>query len=136
MKPHNFAEMAVHSCGRPMEIQQREVGAVVVLDLSGRFVLEDGVDAFAELMKALMRAGKRKVLLNFDGITYLDSAAVGAIAWRYVSAQKRGGNVKLLNLHPRSFTVLEKTRLLTVIPSYQSEDKAIESFAATGDDDD
>jgi len=117
-----------------MEIHQREVGAVIVLDLSGRFVLEDGVDAFAEQMKTLIRAGRRKILLNFDGVTYLDSAAVGMIAGKYVAAQKRGGDVKLLNLQPRSFAVLEKTRLLTVIPSYVNEDTAIESFSNSPDE--
>ena len=119
-----------------MEIRQREVSPVVVLDLLGRFVLEDGVEAFVERMNALIRAGHKQILLNFEGVTYLDSAAVGAVAWRYVAIQKRGGEIKLLHLQPRSFTVLEKTRLLTVISNYESEDAAIESFKATANEED
>ncbi len=119
-----------------MLIQQREIGPVVVLDLSGRFVLEDGVDAFVEQMNVLMRGGRRKFLLNFEGVTYLDSAAVGAVAWKYVTVQKRGGDVKLLHLRPRSFTVLDKTRLLTVISNYESETEALESFRLASDEDD
>lgn len=119
-----------------MEIQKREVGSVVVLDLAGRFVLEDGVDAFVALMTALLRSGRRQFLLNFEGVTYLDSAAVGAVAWKYVTVQKRGGDVKLLHLRPRSFTVLEKTRLLTVIASYETEAEAIESFRHAPREDD
>src|SRR5262245_57091628 len=119
-----------------MDIQQREVGRTIVLDLSGRFVLEDGVNAFIERMNGLIRAGRRQILLNFEGVTYLDSAAVGAVAWKYVTMQKRGGDVKLLHLRPRSFTVLEKTRLLTVISSYESEAAALESFATDVNQDD
>ena len=119
-----------------MEIQQREVNPVVVLDLLGRFVLEDGVDAFVERMNALIRAGHKHILLNFEGVTYLDSAAVGAVAWKYVTIQKRGGEVKLLHLQPRSFTVLDKTRLLTVISNYESEDAAIESFKTNTNEED
>jgi anti-sigma B factor antagonist len=119
-----------------MEIRQREIRQIIILDLSGRFVLEDGVDAFLELMNALIRGGRRQILVNFEGVTYLDSAAVGAIAGKYVTAQKRGGDVKLLHLGVRSFTVLEKTRLLTVISSYDSEDAAIASFETESSDDD
>lgn len=120
-----------------MDLHQRQVGSVIIIDLSGRFVLEDGVDAFIEHMNGLIRAGRKQILLNFDGVTYLDSAAVGAVAGKYVTAQKRGGTVKLLNLHPRSFNVLDKTRLLTVISSYDKEADALESFRidATEDDD-
>jgi anti-anti-sigma factor len=119
-----------------MEIQQREVGPVVILDLSGRFVLEDGVDAFLDRVNALIRGGRRQIVVNFERVTYLDSAAVGAIAGKYVTAHKRGGDLKLLQLRPRAFTVLEKTRLLTVIPSYESEEAAIASFRSDAARDD
>ena len=119
-----------------MEIRQREVRGVVILDLTGRFVLEDGVTAFGEQVSALIRRGHRKILVNFDGVTYLDSAAVGAIAWKYATANKHKGDVRLLNLRVRSFTVLDKTRLLTVIKNYDNEEAAIESFTTDGIEED
>ena len=119
-----------------MEILQRKVRGVVILDLRGRFVLEDGVTPFVDLMNALIRPGRARILLNFEGVTYLDSAGVGAVAWKYVTARKRDGDVKLLNLRPRSFTVLDTTKLLTVIESFESEEKAIESFLVGRDEDD
>jgi anti-sigma B factor antagonist len=119
-----------------MQIEQREVGSVVVLDLSGRFVLEDGVDPFLEMVNALIRSGRNRIVLNFEGVTYLDSAAVGAIAGKYVTAQRRGGDIKLLQLRPRAFTVLETTRLLSVISSYDSEDTAVASFVSDSAKDD
>ena len=118
-----------------MEISEREVRGVTILDLSGRFVLEDGVSTFMERMNELRRLDRKWILLNFDRVTYLDSAGVGAIASKYVTARKRDGHVKLLNLRPKSHTVLKTTKLLTVIESFESEDQAIESFADTADDD-
>src|SRR5262245_11831881 len=108
-----------------MDIAQREVRGVVVLDLAGRFVLEDGVPEFNERLNALAREGRKRILLNFEHVTYLDSAGVGAIAWKYVTALKRDSQIKLLNLHPRSHTVLKTTRLLTVLESFDSEQTAI-----------
>jgi anti-anti-sigma factor len=120
-----------------MDIQQREVRGVVILDLHDRFVLEDGVNGFVERMNNLIRHGRKRILLNFAQVTYLDSAGVGAIAWKFVTAKQQNCDVKLLNLRPKSFTVLETTKLLTVIRAFESEDEAIESFVLDpGEDDD
>jgi anti-sigma B factor antagonist len=120
-----------------MRIEQRDVRrGVVILDLYDRFVLEDGVTPFTERMNALIRQGCKRILLNFEGVTYLDSAGVGAVAWKYVTAKKQDADVKLLNLQPRSFTVLETTKLLTVIETFDSEERAIESFVEREEDDD
>ena len=118
-----------------MTITEREVRGVVILDLRDRFVLEDGVPPFVERMNSLIRHGRKWILLNFDGVTYLDSAGVGAIAWKYVPARQQNCDVKLVNLRPRSFKVLETTKLLSVIANFQSEPEAIESFFVHDDDD-
>jgi anti-sigma B factor antagonist len=119
-----------------MQITQREVRGVIILDLEGRLVLEDGVTPFVERMNALGHRGGTRILLNFEKVTYLDSAGVGAVAWKYVTVRKRNGDVKLLNLHPKSHTVLKTTKLLTVLESFDSEDEAINSFVDRDDDED
>jgi anti-anti-sigma factor len=111
-----------------MEISQREVRGVTILDLAGRLVAEEGVEQFVEHMNTLRHQGHKRILLNFDRVTYLDSAGVGAVAWKYVTARKHDGDVKLLNLRPKSHTVLKATKLLTVIENFESEDQAIDSF--------
>jgi anti-anti-sigma factor len=118
-----------------MRIEQRESGGVVILDLYDRFVLEDGVTAFNEAMNALIRQGRKRIVVNFSGVTYLDSAGVGAVAWKYVTARKHDGDVKLLHLRPRTFTVLETTKLLTVMQTFDSEAAAIQSCDVDSPDD-
>jgi len=117
-----------------MQITQLEVRSVIILDLEGRLVLEDGVPPFVERMNALGRRDGTRILLNFEKVTYLDSAGVGAVAWKYVTVRKRNGDVKLLSLHPKSHTVLKTTKLLTVLESFESEDAAIDSFVDRDDD--
>jgi anti-sigma B factor antagonist len=118
-----------------MDIEERHVRGVVILDLQGRFVLADGIAPFVERMNALIRHGRTRILLNFEGVPYLDSAAVGAIAWKYVTARKHDGDVKLLHLSPRSVTVLDTTKLLTVLESFESEEQAIDAFLVDCEDD-
>ena len=117
-----------------MQITERSVRDVVILDLDGRLVLEDGVTPFVERVNALVHQGRKKILLNFELVTYLDSAGVGAIVWKYVTARKQNSDVKLLNLKRKSQNVLMITKLLTVIETFDSEQQAIDSFVDRDDD--
>ena len=117
-----------------MEIAQREVRGVTILDLNGRFVSETGVAEFTERINQLVHHGCKRILVNFEHVTYLDSAGVGAIAWKFVTSQKRGTDIKLLHLRRKSHAVLATTKLLTVLQSYESEDEAIDSFVEREDD--
>ena len=118
-----------------MKIAQREVRGVTILDLEGRLVMEDGVTQLVEHLNALIRQARRRILLNFDKVTYLDSAGVGAVAWKYATARRRDVDIKLLNLRRKSHNVLSTTKLLTVLQSFESEDEAIDSFVDNEDDD-
>ena len=111
-----------------MQITERSVGDVVILDLEGRLVLEDGVATFVERVNALIHGGRKKILLNFALVTYLDSAGVGAVVWKYVTARKQHGDVKLLHLTRKSHNVLMITKLLTILERFDSEQRAIDSF--------
>jgi anti-anti-sigma factor len=82
-------------------------------------------------MNRLVKGGVRKVLLNFDEITYVDSAGLGMSVSKYITLNKKDGALKLCKLHSRSFRVLDITRLLTIIESFDSESDAIASFSAT-----
>jgi len=118
-----------------MTISQREVRGVLILDLNGRLVMEDGVETFVEEMNALLKQSRKRILLNFDAVTYLDSAGVGAIASKYMTARKKDAAVKLLHLRRKTHNVLNTTRLLTVLESFDSEEEAIDSFRDDEDDD-
>ena len=119
-----------------MEISERTAGDVTILDLDGRLVVEDGVTPFIDRMNALVRHGRKKILLNFEGVTYLDSSGVGAVVWKYVTARKQDASVKLLNLTRRSHNVLMITKLLTVLETFDSEQQAIDSFVTRVSDTD
>ena len=103
-----------------MTIAQREVRGVIILDLEGRLVMEDGVSQLVEHLNAPSSGSpRRRILLNFDKVTYLDSAGVGAIAWKFATAKRRDVDIKLVNLRRKSHNVLKTTRLLTVLQAYR-----------------
>jgi anti-sigma B factor antagonist len=111
-----------------MEIGERQVGPVTILDLEGRLVFGEGDRELRDRVNALMHQGQRKLLLNLRGITALDSGGVGALVWKYVTVTRQGGQLKLVNLSTRTHNVLMITKLLTVFESFDSEAQALASF--------
>jgi anti-sigma B factor antagonist len=93
-----------------MRISERAVGDVTVLDLEGRLTLDDGFEPLRQTLNRLIGEERRQLLLNLDGLTYLDSAGVGLIACKYVTICRRGGQLKLCALHTRSYEVLRITK--------------------------
>jgi anti-sigma B factor antagonist len=111
-----------------MEITERTVNGVAILDLSGRFILSDGEELFRKKVDELIERSQLQVLVNFKDVSYLDSAGVGSLVWKYVTIRKMGGRLKLVHLKVRSFRVLATTRLLAVLENFESEQEALDSF--------
>jgi anti-sigma B factor antagonist len=112
-----------------MNIKERRVGDVLVLDLDGRLILGDGEQLLRDTLDRLIQSGEKRILLNLIGVSYLDSAGIGALVWKYISLKRRDGVLKLLNPQPRVETVLAVTKLLTVLETFESEADAVESFS-------
>lgn len=112
---------------RTLQIAERNVDDVTVLDLQGRLVLDE-TEHFRRRVDDLVQQDRLKVLLNLKDVTYIDSAGVGMMVGKYLSLRRKGGDVKLLHLSPRSHRVMTITKLLTVFEAFDSEDQAIASF--------
>jgi anti-sigma B factor antagonist len=112
----------------PMTITERRVGDVTILDMKGRLVLDEGDAPFRAQLTRLIDAARLKTVINLQDVTYMDSCGVGALVEKYVSIRRQGGDVKLLNLTPRSRHVLEIAGLLNVFEAYTTEAAALASF--------
>jgi anti-sigma B factor antagonist len=113
---------------RTLQISDRVVEGVTVLDMQGRLVLDE-TDLFRRQMEDLIRESRVKIVLNLKGVTYIDSAGVGMMVGKYLSVRRQGGDVKLLHLSARSTRVMTITKLTTVFESFESEEQAVRSFA-------
>ena len=113
---------------RTLQISDRVVEGVTVLDMQGRLVLDE-TDFFRRRIEDLIRESRVKIVLNLKGVTYIDSAGVGMMVGKYLSVRRQGGDVKLLHLSARSTRVMTITKLTTVFESFESEEQAVRSFA-------
>ena len=113
-----------------MQIEERKVGDVVVLDLKGKITLGEGDELLKDKINSLVNQGYTKLLLNLEGVPYIDSAGLGEIVRTYTTVSRQGGNLKLVNLTKRITDLLSITKLLTVFETFDSEPEALKSFQA------
>jgi anti-sigma B factor antagonist len=112
-----------------MRIIERNVGDVTILELEGRLILGDeGEVPLRDWVNRLVDAKKTKILLDLRKVTRLDSAGVGMLVSKFLTAYHKGGRVKLLHLTNRADQLMKLTRLATVFEMFESEDEAIKSF--------
>src|SRR3954452_5501103 len=112
-----------------MQLSERRIGDVVVVDVSGKVTLGDGGDTMLkDKMRSLVQQGHKKILLNLGEVSYVDSAGLGEIVQAYATLNKNGGKLKLLNVTKRIKDLLAITKLLTVFECHDNESEALKSF--------
>ena len=114
-----------------MQIEERIVGDVVMLDLKGKITLGEGDELLKDKVNSLVDQGHKKIVLNLAEVPYIDSAGLGEVVRTYTTVSRQGGSLKLLNLTKRITDLLSITKLLTVFETFESENEAVRSFSAS-----
>ena len=114
-----------------MQIEERIVNEVTILDLKGKITLGEGDEALKDKINSLILQNRKRILLNLEDVPYIDSAGLGEIVRTFTTVSRQGGSLKLLNLTKRITDLLSITKLLTVFETYDNENDAVRSFAAS-----
>jgi len=128
-----------------LEYKTRQRGDVTILDLNGAITLgealapglesgeKDGVAPepvlLGEIIRRLLHQGHIKILLNLQGVSFIDSSGLGELVGAVTSVQRNGGQLKLLNPVPKVINVLRLTRLDHLFAVETDEDAAVQSFS-------
>lgn len=112
-----------------MQIDERLVGDVKILDLTGKMTLGEGDELLRDKVNSLVHQGHKNLILNLEGVPYIDSAGLGEIVRTYTTVSRQGGKLKLLGLTKRIQDLLSITKLLTVFETYDDEQDAVKSFS-------
>lgn len=111
----------------PLELVTRSVAGSSVISCSGRIALGDESAKLRHVVKEALSECNR-VVLDFGGVTHIDSTGLGVLVGLYASAHKTGGGIKLANLNPRLRDLLGITRLLTIFEVFDSAEDAAGTF--------
>jgi anti-sigma B factor antagonist len=85
-------------------------------------------DETGGMIRDLLHAGRKRILLNLEKVSYIDSASVGMLVAHFKRAAERGAVVKLLRPSEKTLAVLVTARLDLVFEIFQDETEAISSY--------
>jgi anti-anti-sigma factor len=115
-----------------LQMSIRESDDVTILDLHGRATIGVECELLGSRLKELVAHGVRKLLLNLAEVNQVDSSGLSVIAETSASLQEQGGSLKFLRPNSRVLAVLQVTRVLEIVPSFDDETQALASFRARG----
>ena len=68
----------------------------------------------------------RKVILDFNKVSFMDSAGIGLIIGRYKLINMIGGELKIANVNTQIQKIFEMSGLLRLIPVEQKDKKEVQ----------
>ncbi len=112
-----------------MKLSTRKMGNVIIIDVDGKIVLDEGDVEIKKTVDNLLERGNKSFLLNLAKVPYLDSSGLGEIIRCFTALRRSGGNFKLLSPNRRIIDLLTITKLLDVFDIYDHESVAVASFS-------
>lgn len=107
-----------------MQITERRIGHATILDLVGELTYANR-SAFKGAVERSKQAGCRHLILNMEGVRFLDSSALGMLALLSQSLKASQGIIGLLN--PQSYVkeIITLVNLHRMLPVYNTEEDAL-----------
>ena len=121
-----------------LEIQEKELQGIIILELTGRLVLgQESMDFRGKIKEVLEKSDwikekwgwNTRIVLDLGKVSFVDSAGLGALIAARTSAQHRGAGMKLANLTKKMRDALTITKLATVFDVYDSVEAAVSSYS-------
>ena len=110
-----------------MKVRVKEIGDVSVLEFSGRITIGEGDVLLREHVGELLGQDRKRILLNLEQISYMDSAGIGELVSCYNRVKEADGTLKLLP-SDKVRDLLEITRFGTIFDTFDDEKEALVSF--------
>ena len=113
-----------------MELNKRTVGDVIIFDLDGKLTIGKGDVVLRDALVDEMSNGNKKVLINLDKVSTIDSSGLGELIRCKVTSTSNDAEVKLLHVNIKARKLLTMAQLVGVFEMFDDESLAVESFAA------
>ncbi len=109
-----------------LSLETRNRGNVLIVHCQGRIVYRDEANTFSCLVADLMRHA-RNVIIDFSGVTSMDSAGIGELVLLHTKAQADGARLKCARPSPFVHNLLNLTNLNSVLDIHPSLEEATAS---------
>lgn len=114
----------------PRRIKVTESGAVAIVRFNDQKILDEAniQEMGQELFALVEENGKKNLLLNFTGVEFLSSAALGKLITLDKKVKAHSGKLKLSNIRPEIYEVFAITKLNKLFDIRDEEAIALAAF--------
>jgi anti-anti-sigma factor len=113
-----------------MQLQVDASGDVSIVRVKEPKLTYPTLSAFFAEVRQVVEGGARKLLIDLQAVTYVDSASIGCLMDIYRLMQGKGGAVKVSGVQPRVETMISMTGVHKLIDLHREEDAALQAFGA------
>jgi anti-anti-sigma factor len=110
-----------------LSLETRNRGDVMIVHCQGRIVYREEAAALSRLVGEILEQGG-KVVLDLSGVSSIDSAGLGELAFLQSWAQSRRGDLKCASPTPLVRELLDLTNLNSVLEIHPSVPEALAAF--------
>lgn len=107
------------------ELNIRERDGVRIVAPKGRLVLGPSLEKFRAALDEALELGYVKTALDFRGVDYIDSSALGCLVVAHTKFEKGNGVLTMFGLNQRSNELLVITKLSTIFRTAETETDAV-----------
>jgi anti-sigma B factor antagonist len=111
-----------------MSVTSERTGDVVIIHAAPARLMHPSLAEFAASVKGQLTAGEQKIVIDFSGVEYLDSAAVGCLMDLYRQATHASAILKLAGVQRRVETMLTLVGANQFMEMYPDAASAVKSF--------
>lgn len=109
-----------------MKLEKKIERLTLLLRLDGELDLHTASMVRQAIDIEIEKRGIRKVILNFQNVHFIDSSGLGVIIGRYKKLLPLGGTLKITNVPPQIYRIMELSGLPKIINFYVDEAQALE----------
>jgi anti-anti-sigma factor len=92
------------------------------------------LSAFFDEVRSILEDGERKLVLDLESVTYIDSATIGCLVEIHRLVADLGGALRLSGLRPRVHSMLSMTGVDRFLEVYEDAAEAVASFGRLHED--
>lgn len=111
-----------------MDIQQRDLDGIVVLELSGKIIGGPDASKVNDNLHQLAERGKKKVIADLSQVNWMNSSGLGILISALSTIRNAGGELRVAAASEKIKHLLTITKLTNVIKLYDTVNEAATDF--------
>ena len=111
-----------------MQLRVEDRGDVRIVRVQEAKLTYPVLSSFFAEVRQLVEDGARRLVIDLQSVTYIDSASIGCLMDIHRLLQEKTGAVKLSGLQPRVETMLSMTGVHKIVDIHREEGEAVAAF--------